>query len=156
MTRFTVREAVIVALGFGLVTVILTYPLAFHLGSLAYRLDNGDGQFSVWNVAWVAHALTTDPFHVFDANIFYPHRLTLFYSESNLVAGALAAPVYWASGSAYAAHNFVVLLSFVLAASAMYYLVRYLIQDRRAALVAALCFAYCPRAFSHLLHVQLL
>jgi hypothetical protein len=50
------------------------------LGSLS-RVDNADGQFGIWNVAWVARTLVVDPLHVFDANIFYPHRGTLAYSE---------------------------------------------------------------------------
>ena len=60
------------------------------------RVDNGDGQLSIWNVAWVARTLAVDPLHVFDANIFYPHRNTLAYSENNLGAGVLA-PVGWES-----------------------------------------------------------
>ncbi|HEV3139512.1 MAG TPA: hypothetical protein VGY57_03295, partial [Vicinamibacterales bacterium] len=91
-----------------------------------------------------------------DANIFYPRRLTLAYSESNLGAGALAVPVYWATGNPYSAHNFVLLASFVIAASGMYYLVRYLAQDRRAAVVSAIAFAFCPYLSSHLPHIQLL
>ena len=130
----------LVALGFSGLTVIVTYPLAFRLGSIG-RVDNGDGQFSIWNVAWVARTLVLDPLHVFDANIFYPRRWTLAYSESNLGAGVLAVPVYWATHSPYAAHNAVLLLSFVLSATGTYYLVKYLVADRGAAVVAAICFA---------------
>ena len=74
-------------------TVVLTYPIAFHLGQVG-RVDNGDGQLSIWNVAWVARTLVADPLHVFDANIFYPHTGTLAYSEANLGAarGALRGP----------------------------------------------------------------
>ena len=75
-----------------LVTV-LTNPLVPKLTS-AGRFDNGDGRFSIWNVAWVSHALLTDPAHLFDANIFYPHTGTLAYSELNLVAGVLGTPAY--------------------------------------------------------------
>ncbi len=149
------RELALVLLGFGALTIALTYPLAFHLGSVG-RVDNGDGQLSIWNVAWVARALVVDPLHVFDANIFYPHRWTLAYSETNLGAGALAIPVYWATRNPYAAHNFVLLLSFVLSATGTYYLVRYLVDDRRAGAIAAICFAYCPYVFGHLPHIQLL
>ena len=143
-------------LGFAALTALLTFPLAFHLGSLAYRIDNGDGQFSIWNVAWVARALVLDPLHVFDANIFYPHRMTLAYSEANLGSGALAIPVYWATRNPYAAHAFVVLLSFLTSAVGTYYLVRYLVGSRTAAIVAAIGFGFCPHVFSHLLHIQLL
>jgi hypothetical protein len=144
-----------VCLGFGALTVLLTFPLAFSLGSIG-RADNGDGQFSIWNVAWVARTLVVDPRHVFDANIFYPHRWTLAYSENNLGAGALAIPVYWATRNPYAAHNFVFLLSFVLSAAGAYYLVRYLTGDRSAAVVSAIAFAFCPYVFAHTPHIQLL
>ena len=114
------RELGLVLVGFAALTIALTYPLAFHLGTVLYRYDtNLDGQFSVWNIAWVARALVIDPVHVLDANIFYPHRGTLAYSETNLGAGALAVPVYWATGNPFAAHNFVLLLSFVLSATGM-------------------------------------
>jgi hypothetical protein len=145
----------LIALGFSSLTIVLTYPLAFRLRSIG-RVDNGDGQFSIWNVAWVARTLVLDPLHVFDANIFYPHRWTLAYSESNLGAGALAVPVYWVTRNPYAAHNAVLLLSFVLSATGTYYLVKYLVDDRRAAVVAAICFAYCPYVFAHTPHIQLL
>ena len=149
------REIALVVAGFAALTVAFTFPLAFHLGSVG-RVDNGDGQFSIWNVAWVARALVLDPLHVFDANIFYPHRLTLAYSESNLGAGALAVPVYWSTRNAYAAHNFVLLVSFVLSALGMYLLVRELTADRRAAIAPAIAFAFCPYVSSHLPHIQLL
>ena len=149
------RELTAVVVGFGGLTVLLTSPIAFHLGTVG-RTDNSDGRMSIWNVAWVARTLVVDPLHVFDANIFYPHRWTLAYSESNLGAGILAIPVYWATGNPYAAHNFVFLLSFVLSATGAYYLVRYLVGDRRAAAIAAICFAFCPYVFAHTPHIQLM
>jgi hypothetical protein len=148
-------ELALVVTGFGVLTVILIAPMALHLGSVG-RLDNADTRMLIWNVAWVARTLVVDPLHVLDANIFYPHRGTLVYSESNLGAGLLAIPVYWATRNPYAAHNFVVLLTFVLSGTATYYLVRYLSGDRRAAAVSGICFAYCPYVFSHLPHIHLL
>ena len=137
--------------------MVLTYPLALHLGSQGYKANQvGDAQYSIWNVAWVAHALLTDPGHVLDANIFFPYRSTLIYSEANLLTGVLAVPVYALTNNPFAAHNFVVLLSFVLSATGAYYLVRYLVGDRRAAIISAVCFAFCPFVFGHLLHIQIL
>jgi hypothetical protein len=156
MKRSGWRELGLVVIVSALATVGMTYPLAFKLGGVG-RIDNADGVMAIWNVAWVARSLVVDPLHVFDANIFYPHRLTLSYSENNLGAGALAIPAYWLSGgNPYAAHNSVVLLSFVLSATGMYYLARYLTGDRRAAAVSAACFAFCPYLFAHTAHIQLL
>src|SRR3954463_2327980 len=136
----------LVVLGTTLLTAALTYPLAFRLGTMA-RVDNGDGQFSIWNVAWVARTLVVDPQHLFDGNIFYPHRNTLAFSENNIGAGVLALPVYWATRNPYAANNFVILVGFVFSAIGAYYLTRYLTSDRRAAAISAVCFAFCPYAF---------
>jgi hypothetical protein len=149
------RELAWVLTAAATVTVALTYPLAFKIGHVG-RVDNGDGQLSIWNVAWVARTLVVDPRHVFDANIFYPHTGTLAYSEANLGAGALAIPVYWATRNPYTAHNFVVLLAFMLTVLGTYYLVRHLTGDRRGAVVAAIGFGFCPYVFAHLPHIQLL
>jgi hypothetical protein len=150
-------ESVLVTAGLAALTVTLTYPLAFRLTTHGYRLHVlGDQQYSVWNVAWVAHALVTDPLNVLNANIFYPHPRTLLYSEANLATGALGVPVYWLTRNAFATHNFVVLLSFVLSGLGTYYLVGYLTRDRRAAALSAIAFAFCPYVFGHLPHIQLL
>src|SRR3954471_3691806 len=137
------REVAGVVVAAALLTAALSYPLAFRMGSIG-RVDNGDGQFSIWNVAWVARTLVVDPRHVFDSNIFYPHRGTLAFSESNLGAGALAIPAYWLTRNPYAALNSAMLLGFLLSATGIYSLVRYLTNDRRAAAVAAIGFAFCP------------
>ena len=149
------REFALVALGFTALAVVFLAPLALHLGSVG-RVDNADTRLIIWNVAWVARTIVVDPLHLFDANIFYPHTGTLAYSEPNLGAGILAIPVYWTTGNPYAAHNFVVVLTFVMSAVAMYYLVRHLTADRRAAVIAAICFAYCPYVIARLPHVHLL
>jgi hypothetical protein len=150
------RELALVLLGFAALTVTLTFPLVLHPGSLTYNLTNNDSQFSIWNVAWVARTLVVNPLNIFNANIFFPHRWTLAYSEANLGAGLLAAPVYWLTRNVYAAHNSVVLLSFVLSGTATYYLLKYLVNDGRAAFVSAIAFAYCQHVLAHFPHIQLL
>lgn len=155
MTRRGLRELALVAAAAALATAAMTWPLAAHPTRLG-RTDTADGLFSIWNVAWVARTLVADPLHVFDANIFYPHRDTLAYSENNLGAGALAIPAYWATRNPFAAHNAAVLIAFVLSALGMYYLARHLTGDRAAAAVSAACFAFCPFVFAHTAHIQLL
>ena len=66
------RELCLVVAGFSGLTLVIFYPMSAHLASLTYNPNNGDGQFSIWNVAWVARTLVVDPRHLFDANIFYP------------------------------------------------------------------------------------
>jgi hypothetical protein len=154
--RSRAGEAVLVVAAALLITAVMTWPLVVR-GASAGRIDSGDGQFSIWNVAWVARTLVVDPRGLYNANIFYPHRGTLAYSEANLGAGLLAVPFYWASGgNPYLAHNAVVFLAFVLALTGTYGLVRHVAGHRGAAAVAAVAYAFCPYVFSHVPHIQLL
>ena len=43
--------------------------------------DNGDTQLNEWIMAWVVHQLPRDPLRLFDANIFYPAKDTLAFSN---------------------------------------------------------------------------
>jgi hypothetical protein len=149
-----VECAVVVAVSAAL-TALLTYPFVVQMATVG-RVDNGDGQFGIWNVSWVARMAILDPLRLLDANIFYPHRLTLAYSENNIGAGLLAIPAYWATRNPYFAYNAVFLLSFVASACGAYYLVRYLTRDRWAAAIAGIGFAFCPYVFARTAEIQLM
>jgi hypothetical protein len=148
-------EATAVVLGAFVLAAIFTYPYVFQFTN-AGRLDTNDGRWSIWVVSWVAQALTTDPWHVFRANIFYPHTNALAFSEGNLVEGLIGAPVWALTKNPYTTHNFVFLFAFAQSFVATYYLVRRLTGDRRAAVLAGIMFAYCPFAFARQAHIQLL
>jgi hypothetical protein len=148
-------EAAAVWLAAILLACLFTYPYAFELSS-GGRIDTNDGRWSIWVVTWVAHALTSNPLDVYQANIFHPHQNALTFSEGTLVGGAMGIPAWLLTRNPYATHNFMFILSFVVSTIATYYLVRHLTGDRRAAAVAGLLFAYCPFAFARQAHSQLL
>ncbi len=52
--------------------------------------DLGDPMRTAWQIAWVGHAMLHDPLHLFDANAFYPHPLSLAFSDSLLGYGPAA------------------------------------------------------------------
>ena len=52
-----------------------------------HRPDLGDPVRTAWQVAYVGHAMLHDPLHLFDANVFYPHPLSLAFSDSLLGYG---------------------------------------------------------------------
>jgi hypothetical protein len=62
-----------------LITAWFTFPLWLQPGRWG-RFDTGDGQFSIWNVAWVTHALASPRDDLANANIFYPASDALFFS----------------------------------------------------------------------------
>ena len=95
------------------------------------RNDNGDALLNEWILAWVAHQLPRAPLRLFDANIFYPAKDTLAFSEPLIVPAILGAPVRWLGGSPVLVFNLALLLGFALTGLAGYALVYSL--DRRIA-----------------------
>ena len=141
------REAVAVA-------ALMTYPAILNLEE-AGRVDSPDGRWAIWNVAWVAHALTTDPAGLYQTNIFHPYSDTLVFAEANLVAGLLAVPAYLATGSSFVAHNSVLLIAFMLSFIGMYALARSLTDSPAASIAPAIAFACCPYIFARVPHISL-
>ena len=68
---------------FTLVAIANSFPLILHPGTSIGQ--HGDSYFSVWRLAWVAHQLRADPWHLFDSNNFHPNRDTLAYSDAMLL-----------------------------------------------------------------------
>ena len=155
MRNRALAEAAAVLTGALLLTAALTYPLIPKIDRIG-RVNTGDGQLSIWNVAWVADALIVHPRRLFDANIFYPSKRALAFSEANIGAGVVAIPAWGLTGNPYLAHNSVVVFAFLMACAGTYYLVRYLAASREAAAVAAVLFAFCPFIFARTAHIQLL
>src|SRR5262249_26874456 len=117
--------------------------------------DSDDAYFSIWRLAWIAHQLPLDPAHLFDANIFFPDRNTLAYSDAMLLVGAAAAPLFWIGLEPARVHNIVLVFAFAGSMYAAFLLARRLTGDWRAALLAALVFGLCPFRFAHIGHLEL-
>jgi hypothetical protein len=118
------------------------------------RVDNADYLLNAWAVSWVAHQSVTDPIHLFDANIFWPGKRTLGYSEALLVQGVIAAPVRWLGGSPVLTYNVALLLGFFLTAFAFGWLVHRWTGSLAAALVAASAAAFNAHVITRIAHLQ--
>ena len=131
---------------YALLTVALTYPLSVTPGStvLAHYPDD---ELLMWVLAWDAHAFTHQPLSIFEANIFYPERRTLAYSE-NLIGNAfVAAPVIWSTNNPVLALNLVALLACALCGLGGYLLGVRVGLGMPGALVCGLIFAFSPPRF---------
>jgi hypothetical protein len=133
--------------------LVHTWPLASDLAHLT-RHDNRDAMLNEWIVAWVAHQLPRAPLHLFDANIFYPERYTLAYSEPMIVQGIMAMPLLWAGASIVLAYNVVLVAGFALSAWTMTLVVRRWTGDWTAGLVAGSIFAFNAHSLSRIPHLQ--
>ena len=134
--------------------VFHTWPLAT---GLSYRSRiHDDVWLNAWAVSWIARQFPTEPWRLFDANMFHPHQDALAYTEPLIVPGLLAAPVRWFGGSALLAHNLLVLFGFTLTALAVYALVRTWTRDHVAGLLAGVLFAFSTVFMTRVAHLQAL
>lgn len=116
-----------------------------------------DSLLHVWALAWGQHALWTDPAHVFDGPIFFPHRGALLFSDHLLGLSLLLAPFRLLTDDVVLLHNLVVIASPFLNAMAMFALARHLTGDRIGAFAAGIAYAFVPfRADADLNQVQML
>src|SRR5262245_4060667 len=131
---------------------MLTWPQALHLHTHIAAHD--DALLSLWRLNWIAHALTTDPRHLFDGNIFYPHAGTLAYSDATLIEGLLATPWLAVHANGVLVYNLVLLTGIVTSGVGMFVLVRHLTTSTAAAVVSAAIFTLAPYRVEHFVHLE--
>ena len=97
---------------YGLLAIVLTWPLAAHLtGSLAYGTERAPtvGLFNLWTLRWNQDRAG----HLFagywDAPIFHPTASAFALSEPQPLTGLLFTPLSWVTGNPVLAANLVML-----------------------------------------------
>jgi hypothetical protein len=151
-SAFLLRGGAIIAL-FVLLTVVMTWPQARVLAT--HALDDQDVYFNLWRLRWIAHALSTSPLSLFDANIFVPERGVLAYSDAMLVEGALAAPLLWAGLPPVLVHNVMLLGAIAASGIGAFVLARHLTGSAPSGVIAGVTFAFAPYRFAHYMHLEL-
>ncbi len=149
-----VAVVIAVALLFVGLTALMTYPQVRFL-STGVSPDVGDPLLSTWRLSWIAHQIVRDPLHLFDANIFYPSRHTLAFSDAMLAPALTVAPLVWLGVPQLVAYNLLFLSGFAFSGIGMFILVRSLTGNVGAALVAGFVFAFLPFRFIHYAHLEL-
>jgi len=146
--------ASLAALGlFAALAVIHTWPLATAPGHFS-RNDNADTMLNEWTLAWDAHEVVHDPRHMFDANMFYPEKDTLAYSEHLLVPAVIGAPLLWAGASPILVYNLLLLLGLTLTGWAMCQVVSRWTGDRFAGILSGILIAFNASTLTSLPHLQ--
>lgn len=138
---------------FAALAVLHSWPLASNPAGLA-RLDNNDAQLNTWIVAWVPHALSTNPLNLFEAPIFHPERHSLAYSEHMFVPSLIGAPLIWAGVSPVLVYNLLIMLGFTLSGFAMYWVMAAWTGSTSAALIAGLAYAFNAHVLTRFVHLQ--
>src|SRR6185436_2430424 len=89
--RAGVRELLIFVAFIGL-TLVMTWPWVTHLRDAAS--DPGDPYLISWMLWWDYHQTFHSPLNLFQANILYPYRYTLAFSEHHYGIALLCFPLF--------------------------------------------------------------
>jgi hypothetical protein len=136
------REAGLAALAGVLFALLMHWPLPLHIGRDVPR-DLGDPLPQAWQVAWDGHALLHQPLHFFQANVFWPLKNSLAFSDA-LVGYAPAGLVGSGPHAAIVRYDLLFLFAYALAFFGAYLLARELGAGRAGGFVAGAAFAYAP------------
>jgi hypothetical protein len=116
----------------------------------------GDPLFGTWVVAWDVHKLLELDFDgLFDANIFYPYKDTLAYTEHTIGSTIFALPLIAILKNPVLGYNVALLMGMALSGFGMFLLASYLTGNRFAAFCAGLIYAFFPWRFVHIIQITL-
>jgi hypothetical protein len=147
-------EVAWIALAGLMLAVITSWPLILHMPS-RIAPDLGDPVRTAWEVAWVGHAIVHQPLHLFDANVFYPHRLSLAFSDSLLGYGP-AGVLGSGTVAALVRYNLLFLFAWSLPFVGAYLLARELGLGRLGGAAAGAAFAYAPYRVTEAGHLHVI
>ena len=148
------RELLWVVAGGLALALLTTWPLVAHMGS-RISPDLGDPVRTSWQIAWVGHAMLHSPGSLFDSNAFYPHPLSLAFSDSLLGYGPAA---FFGSGTvgALVRYNLLYLFAWSLSFIGAYLLARELGVGRWGGAAAGIAFAYAPYRVTEAGHLHVI
>ena len=143
-----------VILGGIALAILTTWPLVLHM-STTIAPDLGDPVRTAWEIAWDGHALLSDPTGLFNSNAFYPHPLSLAFSDSLLGYGPAA---FFGSGTvaALVRYNLLFLGAWSLCFVGAWLLARELGLGKVGAAVAGAAFAYAPYRVTEAGHLHVI
>lgn len=148
-----VRE-VLIFLIFCLFTAVLTWPYVTHWRDAV--VDAGDPYLVSWILWWDFHQTFTDPLNLFHANLFYPLRYTLAFSEHSYGISLFFFPLYALGARPLTVHTVALFFGFATCGYAAFRLARTLTGSNGAAWIAGIIFAFVPFRFGMMSHLPYL
>lgn len=143
-----------IVLSFVAFTAALSWPYVNYLRDAV--ADPGDPYLVSWILWWDYHQTFTDPLNLFHANLFYPLRYTLAFSENSYGIALLFFPLFALGFRPLTVHAVAMFLGFALCGYGAFRLARTLTGSEAVAWVTGIVFAFVPFRFhllSHLLYL---
>jgi hypothetical protein len=134
-------------------TLIFFWPLVIRMDSYS---PGGDAMFNAWTLARDQHCILGQGCPNYDnANIYFPHKDTMLYSETQLSAGFITLPLYAIDHNPLFSFNVLTILSFFLSGWFMYMLVKRLSKGNEPlSILAGLIFEFAPFKMAAVWHLQ--
>jgi hypothetical protein len=145
--RSLVRELLVI-LAFCLFTALLTWPYVTRLRDVV--VDTGDPYLITWILWWDYHQTFTDPLHLFNANVFYPLKYTLAFSEHSYGIALLFFPLYALGLRPLTVHAIAMFFGFALCGYGAFRLGRTLTGSASVGWVTGIVFAFVPYRFNQM------
>ena len=138
-------------LSFCAFTAVLSWPYVNYLRDAV--ADPGDPYLVAWILWWDYHQTFADPIHLFHANLFYPLRYTLAFSENCYGMAMLFFPLFALGFRPLTIHAVALFLGFVLCGYGAFRLARTLTGSEAVAWITGIVFAFVPYRFHLLSHL---
>lgn len=134
-------------------TLVFFWPVITHIGNYS---EGGDAMFNAWTLARDQHCILRQACpHYADGNIFFPHKDSMLYSETQLSAGLLTLPLHFIDENPIFSYNVWTITSFFLMGFFMYLLAKYLSKNNEfISILAGILFAFSPFRMPALSHLQ--
>jgi hypothetical protein len=136
-----------------ILTIIFFWPIIIRMGT--YN-PGGDAAFNAWTIARDQHCILRENCpNYLNGNIFFPHKDTMLYSETQLSAGFLTLPFFLINQNPIFSYNVWTVLSFFFSGLFMFFLARYLSRGNiRISVLAGLVFEFAPLKMAAIFHLQ--
>lgn len=134
-------------------TAIFFWPLIIRAGTYS---EGGDAMFNSWAVARNQHCILRQGCPVYaNGNVFYPHKDTMLYSESEFSSGLLTLPLYFVNQNPLFSNNVWTIASFFFSGWFMYLLAKRLSKGNELfSVLAGLIFEFAPIKMTEIWHLQ--
>jgi hypothetical protein len=149
-----VGREVLIFLAFCFFTALLTWPYVTRLRDAV--VDPGDPYLISWVLWWDYHQTFTDPLHLFHANLFYPLRYTLAFSEHSYGIALLFFPLFALGARPLTVHAVAMFFGFATCGYAAFRLGRTLTGSNGVGWIAGIIFAFVPFRFGMMSHLAYL
>ena len=136
----------LVFLGFCLFTALLTWPYVTRLRDAV--VDKGDPYLMAWIMWWDYHATFTNPLHLFDANVFYPLKYSLAFSEHSYGLALPFFPLYFLGLKPLTVQTVALFFGVAVSGYGAFRLGRTLTRSTAVGWVSGIVFAFVPYRFN--------